>query len=356
MDVVEVVVVVDVVVLEVVVVGSVVVEVVVEVEVVVVEVVESTRTSKATTPIVTMLSTAKSMRMVGTYTNAALTGSVVAPSCLSKRLSPHLPVFNTLRLILRKKALLRYIYVFTYLKQKNFIVDATNNNSMEEKTPFLQSKYGTITAVLLAIAVVAAVAFFILGSWNSPDAEPHPEEEKSVYDMQAEPALFDALLEEEGVTLTSDPENYCITCNITYSDPGPMEVTLTSEELTSYLQATNNENGVFKNIRIKLGDDNELEAAADIDLTGFGHSFSGPVYAVGSIERAGPNSVRIEVERASSGPLPIPGEYVEEGEEELENLINNHLIQMPGLRINKLEVVDGELVFEGYFPKTISAS
>ncbi len=154
-------------------------------------------------------------------------------------------------------------------------------------------------AALAAAAVVLVVVLFVLfggtlfGGTGQRDLG-----------VGSDPMLFSSMLEEEGVTLTNDASEYCLTCDITYSNPGPMDATLSSEELTSYLQATNNQKGPVKDIQVKLLDDNRMEASAKVDLSEYGYDYSGPVYAKGRIEKASERTVNFEVEEASAGPLP----------------------------------------------------
>ncbi len=228
------------------------------------------------------------------------------------------------------------------------------NFFMEKKYVLLGGGILGLIALVLVLVVALLVAFFFFGV-SIPGLDSLLEVGKTDLDVEYDPVLFSMMLEEEGVVLASNPSNYCLTCDIIYSDPGPMDISVTSEELTSYLQATNNEKGPLKNIQVKLGSDNRAEVAADVDLTEYGYNLSGPVYAVGRIETASDKSVRITLAEVSSGPLPVPGDQVQQGEDALEDLINEHLSEMEGLRIDSLKIEDGELHFEGMFPKTISA-
>ncbi|MBP2030300.1 hypothetical protein J2755_001234 [Methanohalophilus levihalophilus] len=167
-------------------------------------------------------------------------------------------------------------------------------------------------------------------------------------------ALFDEMLEDQGIVLNDEISDFTLTSEILYSDAAPMDLSLTSSQLSSYLQATNNE-GPLKDIQVKLGTDNQAEMAAYVDLADLGYDFKGPVYASGTFEKASDSSINIEIDDAKVGLLPLPGGTAEQAEEELENLINDHLAKMPGLQIDELEVVDGNLNFEGDFPTTFDS-
>ncbi|MBP1909372.1 hypothetical protein [Methanolobus bombayensis] len=169
--------------------------------------------------------------------------------------------------------------------------------------------------------------------------------------IETDPLLFDNIVKEQGITLKDPVSQYQLTSNIIYSDTSPMDISLTSSDLSSYLQATNNE-GPLKDIQVKLGDNNQAEMSAYLDLKEYGYDFKGPVYAEGSIFKASDNSISIDIDSAKVGLLPLPEGSTEQGEQELENLINSHLSKMPDLKIGTLEVSDGTLNFQGDFPRT----
>ncbi|MEA1985061.1 MAG: hypothetical protein U9N13_05355 [Euryarchaeota archaeon] len=169
--------------------------------------------------------------------------------------------------------------------------------------------------------------------------------------VEVDPILFNNIIEEQGMDFKDPVSDYQLTSNIVYSDTSPMDVSLSSSDLSSYLQATNNE-GSLKDIQVRLGDDNQAEMSAYIDLNDLGYDFKGPVYAEGSISKASDNSIKIDINSAKVGLLPLPEGSTEQGAQELEKLINSHLAKMPGLNIETLEISDGKLDFNGDFPRT----
>ncbi|AGB49793.1 hypothetical protein Metho_1597 [Methanomethylovorans hollandica DSM 15978] len=170
--------------------------------------------------------------------------------------------------------------------------------------------------------------------------------------VEVDPMLFDQMIEENGIDLKSPVSAYQLTSDIQYSDPAPLDITLSSSQLSSYLQATNNE-GAIKQIQIKLGDNNEAEMSAYVDLQDHGYDFKGPVYASGRFEKDSDATTRLAIYKAKVGMLPIPGSAEDKGEEAFEDLINSNLAKMPGLNIKTLKIEDGQMHFEGDFPQTM---
>lgn len=209
-----------------------------------------------------------------------------------------------------------------------------------------------LVLAVFALVVVGVVVFFLLGldfsSMSPVGGKPVDLGVRPDFSLLEEPSAHNSVM------VFGSPDGYCLDCSIRYSDSAPMNVSLSSVELTTYVQATQQDSGVLRDAQILLGD-GEAEVSCTLDLSSYGYDFSGPVYAKGSIERASSNSISIDLSEAKSGVLPVPGEVLDEGEGELENRINTQLSRMPGLRIDKLEIEGGVLDFEGEFPQTAEA-
>jgi hypothetical protein len=220
------------------------------------------------------------------------------------------------------------------------------------KTFFSILFVGIVGVVLAGVFLVAASGLYTIPWLTKALGADKPRD----FGIVASEKLFTDQLTEQQITLTSPYEQYCLTCNLVYSEPAPMNITLDSEALTSYLQITNQTLGPLKNIQIKLGDDNFAETSAWIDLTPYGYDLKGPVYMAGSFTVVSPQSIYLDIETAKVGMLPVPTEYMVKAETELNKLVDTQLDKMTGLKIDTLEVSAGTLLFQGDFPHTISAS
>lgn len=220
------------------------------------------------------------------------------------------------------------------------------------KTFFSILFVGIVGVILAGVFLVAASGLYTIPWLTKALGADKPRD----FGIVASEKLFTDQLVEQQIKLTAPYEQYCLTCNLVYSDPAPMNITLDSEELTSYLQITNQSLGPLKNIQIKLGDDNFAETSAWIDLTPYGYDLKGPVYMAGSFSVASPQSISFDIETAKIGMLPVPAEYMVKAETELNKLVDTQLDKMSGLKIDTLEVSAGTLLFQGNFPHTISAS
>jgi hypothetical protein len=210
-----------------------------------------------------------------------------------------------------------------------------------------------ILVIIGAVLLAAASGFINIPFLTSMLGADKPKDLGVSYD----PAAFGKMLQEAHVEMSSPFSNYCFTCPITYSaETVKTDIKVTSEELTSYIRQTNDEKGVFKNLQIKLGTDNHLEASGMLNLTEYGYNYTAPAYASGTIEKASDKTVRIKLDKGEAGRIPVPDEYSREAGTALETLINDQLAKMPNLKIETLEIKDGELHFKGDFPKKITAN
>jgi hypothetical protein len=131
-----------------------------------------------------------------------------------------------------------------------------------------------IVVIMIIVSVIAATGVFyvpgfseVLGTNKARDLG-----------IKADPAKFKALLAHENVKLSGPASNFDLTANVQYGQARPMDVTVSSEELTSMMQATNNANGPLKNMQVRLGNNNQMEMSADANLQKYGYPVNGPVY------------------------------------------------------------------------------
>lgn len=207
--------------------------------------------------------------------------------------------------------------------------------------------------VILGVALVTAASGFIKVPFLTALLGADKPRDLGV---KYNPAAFNSMLKKYGVEVSGAAENYCLTCAIQYSvETVKMDARVTSEELTSFIRATNDKKGFFKEVQIKLGSGNKLEASGLLNLRSYGYDFEGPVYAAGSIVKDGEKRVKIKIDRGESGRLPVPGEYAQKAGDELERVINEQLARMPNLKIESLGIEDGVLHFRGDFPKKVTA-
>ena len=215
----------------------------------------------------------------------------------------------------------------------------------------LKKVIAVIIILMLIATVIAATGIFYIPGFSEALGTSGPRD----LGVKADPAKFSALLAWENVKLSGPASNFALTSIIKYGTSAPIDVTVTSEELTSMMQATNNANGPLKNVQVRLGNNNGMEVSANADLEKFGYPVKGPVYLKGTLEKAGSGTIRINLSEGSLGLIPIPENIREQAKTGLEQAINKQLSAMPGMKIDTLSINNGQLHYSGAFPQSASA-
>lgn len=221
---------------------------------------------------------------------------------------------------------------------------------MAEISSSTQKVIAIVLSLCVILAVIAATGVFYVPGFSEALGTNKPRD----LGVKADPAVFNALLARENVKLNTPASDFDLTANIRYTPAAPMDTRVTSEELTSLMQATNNAKGPLKNMQVKLASNNELEMSADADLQKFGYPVKGPIYLKGTLEKAGSGSVRMTVSEGAFGLVPVPADILKQAEDGIEQTVNSQLSSMPGMRIDTLSIENGELHFTGAFPRGAS--
>jgi hypothetical protein len=221
---------------------------------------------------------------------------------------------------------------------------------MADMSPNTRKIVAVILCLCIVLTVIAATGVFYVPGFSEALGTNHPRD----LGVRADTATFNALLARENVKLAGPASDFDLTANIRYGQAAPMDATVTSEELTSLMQATNNAKGPLKNMQVKLGSNNKLEMSADADLQKFGYPVKGPIYLKGTLEKAGSGSVKMSVSEGAFGLVPVPADVLRQGEDGLEQAVNRQLSGMPGLRIDTLAIENGQLHYSGSFPQSAS--
>ncbi|HZK29684.1 MAG TPA: hypothetical protein VFC43_00395 [Methanoregula sp.] len=80
-----------------------------------------------------------------------------------------------------------------------------------------------------------------------------------------------------------------------------MDATVSSEEITSMMQATTNAKNLLKKMQVKVVTNNEMEMSAFADLESYGYHLRGPVYLQRYLFKKGSLSGSVEFLSDSSG-------------------------------------------------------
>ena len=209
--------------------------------------------------------------------------------------------------------------------------------------------------IIVALLVLGGVTVAAgMGLVNIPVLTPALGGSVKDLGVKIDPNAFSEITEKYNIDVQGDYAEYCISCdNIAYAEPAELTGDVNSDELSSLIQSVNNTNGVLKDVHVRLGDNNQGEMAAELDLTSFGVDVKVPVHVRGGFSVAG-NEIAIDISSAKAGLFSVPSDYITAGEAYLSGAINDQLGRMPDLRIDELSVDGGQLNYSGVFPRVIS--
>ena len=221
-----------------------------------------------------------------------------------------------------------------------------------QRTPVKLSRR-TISLILVGcviLAVIAATGIFYVPGLSDILGTSKPRD----LGVKGDPAKFNALLARENVKLADPADRYSLTSNIRYGNAVPTDVTVSSEELTSMMQATNAK-GPLTDMQVRLLDNNRMEMSSFADLNGYGYPIRGPVYLKGTFVKGSSSSVKINLDDGSFGLIPIPDAIRAQAADGLDQAVNKQLSAMPGLKIDQLAISNGKLHYRGAFPHSADA-
>lgn len=155
----------------------------------------------------------------------------------------------------------------------------------------------------------------------------------------------------------------------------PVEAAFTNAEIYAMLNKANESSGPVRNIQIKWLQGNKFEfyGVVDKSIMYIVNKHMGlteednpvlvkwvgrilhnkPIYGKGSFDLVSPNYVEINMETVVMGNRTLKDENVSLVRNELRNLINKAVSLENGVSIEKLNVVNGALQFEGTLPAEI---
>ena len=125
----------------------------------------------------------------------------------------------------------------------------------------------------------------------------------------------------------------------------------TDAEISAIQNYSNEKKGPFKNVQIHFVGD-AIEASGYVNDPRVPKT--GPVYVKGSIVRTGPRSFDISnIQELRVGDYQVPAPIVQQAKTEFINYVNNILAGIDGLNVEKVEIQNGQVHFQGNVPKRV---
>ena len=210
--------------------------------------------------------------------------------------------------------------------------------------PWLKRLIWTISIVLVLVIGIGSTGLVNIPIISSIFGVNQPKD----LGIKASPEALASIQKKMPVEITGGPLGLCLACKQTYEGKISVNARRTSEELTSFLQLFPRESGdILKNTQVRF-----IEGGLEIS-TKLNKYTSAPVYVKVMVNRTGAKTVALNIVDGKVGAFSVPDKYKKQAEEFFTKLANDHLAEIDGFSMDKLEYHDGYSDFVGTYPKTV---
>ena len=152
------------------------------------------------------------------------------------------------------------------------------------------------------------------------------------------------------IQVNGDAGSYSVFGSKVFTGSVMSSTELTSAEITAWIQHYTTNDPYVRDIQVKF-------IPGGMEISAFAKRYlNTPIYVKVMVDRTGTNSVNLDVQKASLGKMPVPGNYIKKFNDYAQKILNEHLAAIPGFSIEQLEYKDGSRVFKGTYPASISTA
>ncbi len=192
------------------------------------------------------------------------------------------------------------------------------------------------------VIVVIGVPLMLLGSLGTSKPK-----DLGVHPTAADLASVQA---KTPLKIQGDAATFSVFGEKTYSGTVPVDNQLTSAELTAWVQHYTKTDGDISDVQVKFHE-------GGMEISAFAKRYiSSPIYVDVDVVRTGPNSAALNVKKGKVGMLSVPEKYLKMFNDYAQDVLNEHLADIPGFSMADLQYHDGYRVFKGTYPQTVTAS
>jgi hypothetical protein len=157
---------------------------------------------------------------------------------------------------------------------------------------------------------------------------------------------YDTGLTKLGVALDNKPALPTAGTRMVYEGSRPVDVALTTEEVSALLSMKHTPAYPVSDVQVKLGDNDRAEASGLVTYQGVKY----PVYVDLTASVTGPRSVGASLSAIDVSGFGLPQQYWPQAQGTALDMVNGKLSQMSGLDIKSAEIKAGKLHFLGTVP------
>ena len=168
--------------------------------------------------------------------------------------------------------------------------------------------------------------------------------------MVKDGAALKTFTDKWGIELPSPTQNYTLGSKHHYSGSVQVDDTI-SEGALAALPEYGAPNKTISQIQFRIHE-GSMEMSAFVNVRGY--PATGPVYAQFSVSATSRRTVAVDFSHVEFGRVGVPGNVVDTVKSALEASLNKKILEA-GITIDKLELHEGGIRFQGTWPKTITA-
>lgn len=210
-----------------------------------------------------------------------------------------------------------------------------------------------IVLVVLAAVVVGGLGFAGVIQVPVVSSLAGMDKPRDLDGQDADAVAFQEFLDAHGFRLLSPAANYTLSSVHTFGGSVPIDEVIGEAEING-MGELQIDTQAFRDVSIRFHD-GYAEAAAMVELSGFGYPVSGPVYGTWAITVTGPQSVRVDLQSVEFGRIPVPGDLVKTAEDAINSYLAGRLATIDGLSIQTFALEEAGVHFVGSLPETYEA-
>jgi len=212
-----------------------------------------------------------------------------------------------------------------------------------------------VVLVLVVLTAVAVAGLGFAGVLQVPvvSSIAGMDKPRDLDGRDADPVAYQEFLDAHGFQFVSPATNYTLSSIHTFSGSVPLDEVIGEVEVNA-MGELQNDTSAFRDVSIRFHD-GYAEAAAMVDLAGFGYPIAGPVYGTWSITVNGPRSVSVDLQTVEFGRIPVPADLAKTAEDALNSYLAARLATIDGLSIQTFALEEAGVRFAGSLPETYEA-
>ncbi|MFH1366751.1 MAG: hypothetical protein ABIH38_02035 [Patescibacteria group bacterium] len=231
-------------------------------------------------------------------------------------------------------------------------IEKNQPNSAIESIRPRKNRLKMFLTLILAVLILVVIPFVFLGVtglYKIPVvSDIFRTAEAKDLGIESSDAALSSLQDKVPTRLVGNIADFCLLCQRNFEGEVKLDTSMTSEEITSFLNKYFNNDEIVSGLQVKMVEGG-LEIAANLKKP-----VKIPVYVKVGVESSGSQSITLIIEEAKVGLFTVPKGYQEKFKNWAEKTINKRMTEINGFSLEKLEYHEGYGDFVGTLPAKVT--